>query len=89
MSRLRLYLLGPPHVELDGEPLHLPRRKAMALLAYLAETGRAHSRDSLATLLWPEYDQCSAPIRRAGFSGPRRLVAAGHGRALAWDRPAV
>jgi ABC-type oligopeptide transport system substrate-binding subunit/DNA-binding SARP family transcriptional activator len=60
MSRLRLYLLGPPRLELDGEPVHLPRRKAMALLAYLAVTGRAHSRDSLATLLWPENDQQSA-----------------------------
>ena len=60
MSRLRLYLLGPPRLELDGEPLHLPRRKALALLAYLAVTGRAHSRDSLATLLWPEHDQRSA-----------------------------
>ena len=60
MSRLALYLLGPPRVELDGEELHIGRRKAVALLAYLAVTGRPHSRDSLATLLWPEYDQSSA-----------------------------
>jgi len=60
MSRLRLYLLGPPRLELDGEPVHLPRRKALALLAYLAVTGRPHSRDSLATLLRAEYDQRSA-----------------------------
>jgi hypothetical protein len=31
MSRLRLYLLGPPHLELDGKAVHLPRRKALAL----------------------------------------------------------
>ena len=60
MSRLGLYLLGPPRLELDGKTLHLPRRKAMALRAYLAETGRAHSRDSLATLLWLEHDLRSA-----------------------------
>ena len=57
MSRLALYLLGPPRLELDGEPVEVPRRKAVALLAYLAVTGGHHSRDSLATLLWPEYDQ--------------------------------
>jgi hypothetical protein len=37
MSRLALYLLGPPRLALDGEPIHVGRRKAMALLAYLAE----------------------------------------------------
>ena len=40
--------------------MHIGRRKAVALLAYLAVTGQPHSRDSLATLLWPEYDQSSA-----------------------------
>jgi len=60
MSQLALYLLGPPRVELDGEPVQIPRRKMVALLAYLAVTGHNHSRDSLATLLWPEYDQSSA-----------------------------
>ena len=67
MSRLVLHLLGPPRLELDGEPVHIGRRKAVALLAYLAVTVRSHSRDSLATLLWPEYDQsrARANLRRA------------------------
>ena len=60
MSPLALYLLGAPRLERDGEEVHLPRRKMVALLAYLAVTGRSHSRDALATLLWPEYDQSSA-----------------------------
>jgi predicted ATPase/DNA-binding SARP family transcriptional activator len=69
MSRLALYLLGSPRVELDGEEVHIGRRKALALLAYLAVEGSSrsadasvsvHSRDTLATLLWPEYDQSRA-----------------------------
>jgi predicted ATPase/DNA-binding SARP family transcriptional activator len=65
---LALFLLGPPHLEKDGAPLDLVRRKAMALLAYLASGGPAssHSRQSLATLLWPEYDErrARADLRR-------------------------
>jgi DNA-binding SARP family transcriptional activator len=57
---LTLCLLGPPLVELDGQPVQLGRHKAVALLAYLALTGQPHSRDALATLLWPELDQSHA-----------------------------
>ena len=60
VPRLILYLLGPPRIELDGEEVHIGRRKMVALLAYLAVTGERHRRDSLATLLWPEYDQSRA-----------------------------
>ena len=63
MSKLNLYLLGPPRVEADGAPLELKRRKALALLIYLAGTGEAQQRDSLATLLWPASGQRAA--RRA------------------------
>ena len=60
MSQLALHLFGPPELEIDGEAVHIPRRKAMALLAYLAATGQSHGRDALATLLCPENDQSSA-----------------------------
>ena len=37
----------------DGRTISFPNKKAQALIAYLATTpGRAHSRESLATLLW-------------------------------------
>lgn len=63
---LSIELLGPPQVRLDGQPVHLGRRKAVALLAYLAAGGAAHPRDALATLLWPETDgeQARANLRR-------------------------
>jgi predicted ATPase/DNA-binding SARP family transcriptional activator/predicted negative regulator of RcsB-dependent stress response len=60
MVRLTMRLLGPPLVELDGQAVQLGRHKALALLAYLALTGQPHSRDALATLLWPELDQRGA-----------------------------
>ncbi len=56
MSELRIYLFGPPCIEYKGVPVELERRKAVALLAYLAVTQTAHSRESLAALLWPDYD---------------------------------
>ena len=60
MSQLNLYLFGTPRTEIDSQAVHIPRRKATALFAYLALTGQDHSRDALATLLWPENDQSSA-----------------------------
>ena len=60
MPRLALYLLGPPRIERDGTPVQMRRRKAVALLTYLVRTGSTHSREKLATLLWPESDQSRA-----------------------------
>ncbi len=57
MSRLVLSFLGPPLVELDGVPVALKLRKAMALLAYLAVTGGRHGRDELAELLFARQDR--------------------------------
>ncbi len=60
MAPLRLALLGAPSVEVGGAPLRVDTRKAVALLAYLACSGRRHGRDELATLLWPEADDAHA-----------------------------
>lgn len=60
MSATKLTLFGPPRLERDGQPVDVSRRKSLAMLAYLAATGQAHSRDALAALFWPE-----APQRRA------------------------
>jgi DNA-binding SARP family transcriptional activator/tetratricopeptide (TPR) repeat protein len=53
----KLALFGPPALECGGRPRHIARRKALALLAYLALSAQSHSRESLVALLWPDYDQ--------------------------------
>jgi DNA-binding SARP family transcriptional activator/Tfp pilus assembly protein PilF len=53
---IEVRLLGPPRVERDGDRVAFDTRKAVALLAYLAVTDRARSRDALADLLWPGTD---------------------------------
>jgi predicted ATPase/DNA-binding SARP family transcriptional activator len=64
MTQLALRLFGTPGIEVDGQQIEIGRRKAIALLVYLAVTGQPHSRDALAALLWPEADQRRA---RAGL----------------------
>ena len=66
MTSLKIWLFGPPRIELDGSPVEVDTRKAIALLAYLAVTGRPHGRDALAALLWPDLnqDRARAALRR-------------------------
>jgi ABC-type oligopeptide transport system substrate-binding subunit/DNA-binding SARP family transcriptional activator len=60
--RLSIFLLGSFRVALDGEPVTgFVSDKARALLAFLAiEAERAHRREALVGLLWPEYPEHSA-----------------------------
>lgn len=60
MNETCLYLFGYPRIERDGRVVEVDTRKAIALIAYLAVTGEAASRDVLSGLLWPDYDQSSA-----------------------------
>jgi predicted ATPase/DNA-binding SARP family transcriptional activator len=64
---LTLRLLGAPRLERAGRAVPLERRKALALLAYLAVTGQPQPRDTLAALLWPEANasEARAALRRA------------------------
>ncbi|MFN2153339.1 MAG: BTAD domain-containing putative transcriptional regulator, partial [Anaerolineales bacterium] len=74
MPETRLYLFGAPRLEVQGQPVVIDTRKALALLAYVLIENQPQSRDTLATLLWPESDQSAAraalrrtlsPLRRA------------------------
>jgi len=60
LAQLKLYTLGAPQIEVDGRPIQIERRKALALLIYLAVTGQSHTREALATFFWPDYDQSRA-----------------------------
>ena len=54
-----LKLLGTPSLELSGRAVNFTRKKAMALLAFLAITRKAHDREHICTLLWPDSDTSS------------------------------
>ncbi len=60
MTELSIYLLGSPRIKCNGKSIDLDTRKASALIAYLAITKQRQSRDTLAALLWPEFDQVHA-----------------------------
>jgi DNA-binding SARP family transcriptional activator/predicted ATPase/TolA-binding protein len=67
LSQLSLFLLGSPRIERDGRLTTLELRKAMALLVYLAVTGQQQSKDTLATIFWPEsgHKQARTALRNA------------------------
>ena len=56
-SDLRIFLFGSPRIEYRGHSIKLERRKALALVAYLACAEHRQSRDVLAELLWPDLDR--------------------------------
>ncbi len=55
-----LYLFGYPRVLHHGQPVHIQRKKAFALIAYLALTRKMCSREDLAALFWPDSDTSHA-----------------------------
>jgi DNA-binding SARP family transcriptional activator/tetratricopeptide (TPR) repeat protein len=85
-TELSLALLGPPVVRRDGTPVAFDTRKATALLALLAVTGREHSREQLADLFWPEADSAKG---RASLRRTLSVTAAAMGDGLAISRTAV
>jgi DNA-binding SARP family transcriptional activator len=86
MTELSLALLGPPVVRRDGMPVSFDTRKAIALLAVLAVTGREHSREQLADLLWPDADSAKG---RASLRRTLSVTAAVMGTGLTITRAAV
>ena len=76
-------MLGPLAIERDGSPCKLPAsRKACGLLAYLALTGRATSRERLCELLWDEAANDPRSELRWCLSKLRSVLDDADGRAL-------
>ncbi|MBN2005644.1 MAG: tetratricopeptide repeat protein [Anaerolineae bacterium] len=83
MMCLRVRLLGPMEITLNGAPVSdFTSSKARALLAYLMmEENRPHCRETLAGLLWPDYPESAARANlRNGISKLRKAVG-GHAAA--------
>ncbi|HEU4572396.1 MAG TPA: hypothetical protein VFR93_06895, partial [Candidatus Limnocylindrales bacterium] len=80
-------LIGPPAVAVDGRPLVVDTRKAIALLAYVGTAARPVPRSELAALLWPESED--EPARAALRRTLSVLNAALGGTGLAITRSAV
>jgi DNA-binding SARP family transcriptional activator len=56
MKELQIFLFGMPRIEFHGNPVRIKRRKGLALVAYLALVDQRQSRETLASLFWPELD---------------------------------
>lgn len=76
MGELRLSLLGQVAIGNDGVPLRgFKSSKVLALLCYLAVTGRAHYRSILAGLLWGDLPEENARMNlRKALENLRHLV---------------
>lgn len=57
MADITVSLFGFPRITYQSQAMEVKRRKALALLAYLAFATLPLSRDTLATLFWPDLDQ--------------------------------
>ncbi len=84
--QIDLRLLGSPEVRVDGEPLDVDTRKAVALLAYLVAEQPLLTRQAALGLLWPESsEQRARGALRRTLSALRR----GLGGGLVTDRETI
>lgn len=76
MDQLRITLFGIPHMRrANGTIRGFVSSKAAALVYYLAVSGHAHSRETLAALLWPHVPDTQASKNlRDVLSNLRRLL---------------
>ncbi len=75
MAQLAILLLGPPLILRDGVALELPRRRARALVFYLALQPAPVLREQLLDLLWPGHERTAAQQQlRSTLHAVRRLL---------------
>jgi DNA-binding SARP family transcriptional activator len=72
---LTILLLGPPQILVDGIAVAVPRRRARALVYYLAAQRRPINRERLLALFWPDHERTAArQLLRAALHGVRQAV---------------
>jgi DNA-binding SARP family transcriptional activator/tetratricopeptide (TPR) repeat protein len=60
LGLLSIRLLGPLEVSVDGQPIVVDTRKALAIVALVAAERRPFAREELAAMFWPEADDEAA-----------------------------
>ena len=87
VRRLEIRVLGPMVALVDGQPIQVDTRKALAILALLAVEARPFAREELAAMLWPESDD---ELARGALRRTLSVLKAGLGGSwLAVDRSTV
>ncbi len=88
---LRVRLVGGLALELDGEAVSLPeRRAARSLLAWLALNPGEHSRSKVAALFWPDVlDESARASLRVALSSIRRELGTNADRYVVTTRESV
>jgi TolB-like protein/two-component SAPR family response regulator/cytochrome c-type biogenesis protein CcmH/NrfG len=90
---LRIFLLGPVMVEIDGKPVTIASKKARALLGYLVQRGGTEvARSTITGLLWGERgeEQARASLRqtlselRAALAGPDQQSISANNESITW-----
>lgn len=66
---MQFWFLGHPRITINDVEMQLPFQKAIALLAFLAISGKPHKRRKLASLLWGErgHSRAQNSLRNALF----------------------
>jgi DNA-binding SARP family transcriptional activator len=72
---LTILVLGPPQILVDSVAVAVPRRRARALVYYLAVQRRPINRERLLALFWPDHDRTAArQLLRTTLHGVRQAV---------------
>ncbi|MFV9504408.1 MAG: ATP-binding protein [Oscillochloridaceae bacterium umkhey_bin13] len=72
---LTIQLFGQPSIYRDAQPIPLPRRRARALVFYLAAQQAPVRREQLLNLLWPDHERSTAQqILRTTLHAVRRVL---------------
>jgi DNA-binding SARP family transcriptional activator len=74
-AMLRIQLLGSPQILLDEQPITIQRRRARALVFFLAAQAEAVSRERVLTIFWADHERSAAQqLLRTTLHAIRRAI---------------